>query len=484
MGLVAVRRGSVGVRRGPSVSQQSVLLSRRLRPILRAMQQPCLHVGPSSQSAFRQALLILAACLCLPTATTLAQPAFSESFFIAPGEGDGESAQAVETCAQTFRQPVLQSGAFIERQTPEVAQVVSECVGSTASSSFARECDLATAQSQVDVIILLQATETPRGWLFQGTAMSPLQAGAVWADSVLVEEQHALLAGLDACARLGHSFLVGRGVEAGAAPQNSAAVPTTGANQAPTRGRLEIIDITPVPVTVLVNGAEAGLAPGQFLDLPLGTVEVVLQATGYQDLARSVELTAEGMATLRGLALDPLEEYRGLVTCQEGRDRDWALPAWPPIARDVSAAEAQQLRQQMSELQSAQIVQWQQVLRRSPSHARRSDMLFRLATAQMGLADAEDSDLIHGLERCCVSSDTCRLGDRADYSEAMGTLVDLVGQYPNYERLDEALFQLGVAQLRSGELDAARESLRRLQSSYPSSQHLGDAVSLLEELSE
>ena len=244
--------------------------------------------------------------LCLGIPVVAAQPAFTESFFIAPGEGDGDSAQAVETCGQTFRQPLLQSGAFIERQTPEVAQVVSECVSDTASSSFARECDLATAQSQVDVIILLQATEIPGGWLFQGTAMSPLQAGAVWADSVLVEQQHAVLAGLDACARLGNSFLVGRGVEAGAAPQTSAAVPSTGANQAPTRGRLEIMDVTPSPVTVLVDGAEVGLGPGQFLDLPLGRVEVTLRATGYQDMSRSVELTAERMEALRGLNLDPL----------------------------------------------------------------------------------------------------------------------------------------------------------------------------------
>ena len=277
-------------------------------------------MGPLSVSPARHVLLILAACLCLFSTAAPAQPAFSESFFIAPGESDGESLQAVETCGQTFRQPLLQSGAFIERQTPEVAQVVSECVGSTASSSFARECDLATAQSQVDVIILLQATETPRGWLFQGTAMSPLQAGAVWADSVLVEEQHAVLAGLDACARLGHSFLVGRGVEAGAVPQTAAAMPSTGANQAPTQGRLEIIDVTPSPVTVLVNGAEVGLGPGQFLDLPLGSVELTLRATGHQDLSRSVELTSERMETLRGLSLEPLPATLVIASNVEGAE--------------------------------------------------------------------------------------------------------------------------------------------------------------------
>jgi len=231
-----------------------------------------------------------------------AQPSFSESFYIAPGEGGDDEARAIDTCGRSFRQPLLQSGAFVERQTPEVAELVSECVGSTTSSSFARECDLATAQSQVDLIILFQATEIPGGWLFEGTAMSPLQAAAVWADDVLIEQEHAVLAGRDACSQLGHSFLVNRGIEAGPAPQASTGTPAATRD----RGRLEIMDVTPSPVTVLIDGAEVGLGPGQFLDLPLGNVEVTLRATGYQDMSRSVELTADSMEALRGLSLDPL----------------------------------------------------------------------------------------------------------------------------------------------------------------------------------
>lgn len=77
------------------------------------------HDCPRSLSWRRVRFVASAAAilLCLVAGVAQAQPAFSESFFIAPAEGRGEEASAVNSCGQTFRQPLLQSGAFIERQT-------------------------------------------------------------------------------------------------------------------------------------------------------------------------------------------------------------------------------------------------------------------------------------------------------------------------------------------------------------------------------
>ena len=154
----------------------------------------------------------LSICMVLTCSAALAhaqgeEPEFAESFFVATDETDSDELNdAIDMCGNRFRQPLMATGNFIERASPEIARTVSECVNDF-DASFARECDLAVARSTVDLVFLVSARDTSQGLMFEVTAVSPMIAGAVWASDAITDDADPLLGARQICGELGEAFV-------------------------------------------------------------------------------------------------------------------------------------------------------------------------------------------------------------------------------------------------------------------------------------
>ena len=151
----------------------------------------------------------VAIAVCAVTATASAQdaPSFTESFFLLP---TGSEAEVADMCARSFGRPLTNSGAFIERSSSEVSEVITTCVADELSSNFARECDLAIAQSEVDYVIFTEAAQVEGAWVFEVAIQSPSMNAGIWSsDAVAVGDTPALLA-REHCAALSETFLASR----------------------------------------------------------------------------------------------------------------------------------------------------------------------------------------------------------------------------------------------------------------------------------
>ena len=71
-------------------------------------------------------------------------------------------------------------------------------------------------------------------------------------------------------------------------------------------GQLEVIGVQPSPVSVLINGYDMGIAPGQFQNLPVGKVKVTLRALGYQDHTVELRLKKGDLTELNGVRLEAM----------------------------------------------------------------------------------------------------------------------------------------------------------------------------------
>jgi len=162
-----------------------------------------------------------------------------------------------------------------------------------------REAQLEAARrGYADLAVEVSMTDAePGAWLVSVVVYNPLDGVGIHADSELV----AGAGSPEAAARLGLDALAQRMMA------SEAIYRLEDGSSANAGGRLDIPDITPVPVRVLVNGRERGLAPGQFVGLPTGTVEIELRADGYETLTRAVDLNSGRVFELSGIALEPAQ---------------------------------------------------------------------------------------------------------------------------------------------------------------------------------
>ena len=238
----------------------------------------------------------------------------------------GEHTDELSSASVRFQQPILREQSVEFAGTAEMEQVYSQCATDLGvNASEERECQLQAARRiMVEEVIEISMSSPTRGtYELVIEVWSPDSNGLVHADYVEVEAESlsgAVRSGLPALAR---SYLCWTGQEAHCSavgtPIATSGNPTD-PHVLPSTGRLEIMNVTPAPVAILVDGREVGTAPGQFLNLPLGRVEVTLRAPGYEDLTRTLTLTAERMEELNGLALEPLPATLTLTCNVEGAE--------------------------------------------------------------------------------------------------------------------------------------------------------------------
>ena len=238
----------------------------------------------------------------------------------------GEHADDLSSASVRFQQPLLRELSIGFAGTAEMEAVYAQCAVATGTSvAEQRECELRAARRiMVDEVIEIEASEPARGTFeFVLQVWSPESNQMNHADFVEVEAESASAAVRTGLPALAWSYLCWKGREAHCTAVGAPVVADSGPGEAqvlPTTGRLEIMNVTPAPVAVLVDGREVGTAPGQFLELPLGQVEVTLRTPGYEDLTRTVNLTTERMEELNGLSLTPLPATLAVTCNVEGAE--------------------------------------------------------------------------------------------------------------------------------------------------------------------
>lgn len=224
------------------------------------------------------------------------QSAFSQatsSFFNQIGTATDMS--AADACASSFSSELTGEG-LIERPSSEIETMMRECVEDLSSPDFARECNLQAAMGQVDYVIVYNVSREGDEWYFHIEALSPMQQGTVWQQGTLVAESRAVRGAMMGCRELAQDFLVRQSfVE----PDDR----RSRRRRQDLMAAVEIVSVIPTPVTVYVNGTQAGIAPGTF-DVPADElVELELRSPGHFALVETVEVSAGTILTLPELRL-------------------------------------------------------------------------------------------------------------------------------------------------------------------------------------
>jgi len=213
--------------------------------------------------------------------------------------GSDKDAKALEQSAPRFRSVVLKEGLVKFAGSKEMEAVYSQCnseVGVGATSE--RECQLRAANRiAIDQLLELSAMESGKNAFdLQLQVWAPDSNELVFEIVVESEGKSLKVAAKEGFPKLAAAYLCWSGVGSACNGPSDLGNGT---------GRLEILDVTPSPVTVLLDGTELGLAPNQFLDLPAGPAELTLKLPGYSPYVVAVDLSAT-TTTLSGIVLAPL----------------------------------------------------------------------------------------------------------------------------------------------------------------------------------
>lgn len=265
------------------------------------------------RSAF--ALLLTALALLHPSNASAAGPV--QTFFVVLPEATAEvSREALETCGDRFAASLVGTGAFRANQDAETQRSVSDCLGSTASATTKRACEVSMANIEVDYLIRMVARRIGANWSWSLKALEPASGAAqIWgSDDRPAGLADPAEAAYVACDKLGRAFACAQGVATacggaglGTGPllvDGDRAASTPAATQtAVTVSALDIIRPTPAVVSVWIDGREAGSSSNQITGIPPGPHEVALKATGFAPYLETINFEAGKPAKLRNIQL-------------------------------------------------------------------------------------------------------------------------------------------------------------------------------------
>lgn len=261
------------------------------------------------------ALLLAALALLHPFHASAAGPV--QTFFVVLPEATPEvSREALETCGDRFAASLVGSGAFRANQDAETQRSVSDCLGSTASATTKRACEVSMANIEVDYLIRMVARRIGADWSWSLKALEPASGAAqIWgSDDRPAGLADPAEAAYVACDKLGRAFACAQGVATacggaglGTGPllvDGDGAASTPAATQtAVTVSALDIIRPTPAVVSVWIDGREAGSSSNQITGITPGPHEVALKATGYAPYLETIIFEAGKPAKLRNIQL-------------------------------------------------------------------------------------------------------------------------------------------------------------------------------------
>lgn len=262
-----------------------------------------------------RALVFAAGLLLLPRLAAAAGPI--QTFFVVVPEPTAEvSREAFETCGDRFAASLVSTSAFRANQDAETQRSVSDCLGTTASATTKRACDLSMANIEVDFLIRMVARRIGSDWSWSLKALEPASGAAqVWGrDEKPAGLTSPVEAAYAACDKLGRAFACAQGVSSACdgAALGSGPVLTDGGSVQPTTAEpqvavtvsaLDVIRPVPSVVSVWIDGREVGTSSRQITGVAPGRHEVALKATGYQPYVETLTFEAGRPTKLRNIEL-------------------------------------------------------------------------------------------------------------------------------------------------------------------------------------
>ncbi|MCB9868076.1 MAG: hypothetical protein H6816_15725 [Phycisphaerales bacterium] len=158
----------------------------------------------------RIAAALVALSSTLAPLATAAADGYAERFFVAArNAGDVATDEDAErVCVTALRAGLLATNDLVESPSVQVATVVSDCLASATSPSWANHCDLAQAQAEVDLLFVVTVERTGGSWWFTVDALRPATASIVWTASEFTGETDSVRAGWDACSAIAAAYLL------------------------------------------------------------------------------------------------------------------------------------------------------------------------------------------------------------------------------------------------------------------------------------
>lgn len=139
------------------------------------------------------------------------------------------------------------------------------------------------------------------------------------------------------------------------------------------------------------------------------------------------------------------EEVAYLESLKTGPEK----PAPEPVADELLNRQEEQVNKLNASLMK--------ILREAPFHPKRGEILYRLAALEIERADM-------AVKRQTKS--------QPDYSKAIKFCKQVLQEFPDYDRLDEVMYQLAAILTRSGEAKQGASYLSRLIKQFPGSPYL------------
>ena len=253
----------------------------------------------------------------LPTEVA-AEPGPTQTFFVnLPSLA--ERSEPVEICRDRFTSALVRAGGFRANQDAVTQQSVSDCLRETVSASASRACEVSMVNINVDFLILPVVRRIGRNWNWSIKAISPAQGAAqVWGGDHLSPETDVAQSAYESCDALARQFACEHGSAAScetisnfgggplltSEPAQADGEPVPGG--APTRvtvSALDVLNPTPVVVSIWIDGKEAGTSESQVTGVTPGRREVVLKATGFLDVSQTVNFVAGKASEIAGAEL-------------------------------------------------------------------------------------------------------------------------------------------------------------------------------------
>jgi TolA-binding protein len=147
----------------------------------------------------------------------------------------------------------------------------------------------------------------------------------------------------------------------------------------------------------------------------------------------------------------------------------------------LSAQEIDQLKMQLEGKNRQMIAKLDQIIQGDPYNAQKPDWMFQKAELLWELrnleylrARADYNQCLDAASKGNVDESKC-VEPVANYKESEAIYKEILGQYPNYARLDEVLYRLGRGLIEAGKGAEAVKHLTQLVNNYPNSKYLPEA---------
>ena len=155
-------------------------------------------------------------------------------------------------------------------------------------------------------------------------------------------------------------------------------------------------------------------------------------------------------------------------------------------ARDAQAGklkpeEIEKLRLELEQKNVAMIAKLDQIIQGDPYSDQKPEWMFQQAELTWELRNWEYLRDRAQYNKCLDESSKGNIEEskcaepKANYADAQKIYLDILQQYPSYERLDEVIYRLGRGLIESGEGQKAVSYLQRLVQNYPNSKYLPEA---------